>query len=128
MHRRRCKKPPWRFWYCTPGVVLGSGHLTGLSASGITMSRDCALTAKSPGETISAAGGPMTRKALVIEDDTMLAELEAEVLRQIGFEPVLLAEGKNAVARVKELRPDVVLLDLMLPDASGYDICEALKL
>src|SRR5438477_12433877 len=73
-------------------------------------------------------GDSMTRKALVVEDDVMLAELLAEVLRRMGFETSILNEGKSAVDFVRQNHPDLVLLDLMLPDRSGYDICEALKL
>ena len=70
----------------------------------------------------------MMRKALVVEDDVVLAELLAEVLRRMSFEPSVLHEGKHAVEFVRKNQPDLVLLDLMLPDMSGYDICEKLKL
>jgi DNA-binding response OmpR family regulator len=70
----------------------------------------------------------MTRKALVVEDDAVLAELLAEVLRRISFEVSILNEGKHAVEFVRKNQPDLVLLDLMLPDMSGYEICEQLKL
>ncbi|HEX3355487.1 MAG TPA: response regulator [Tepidisphaeraceae bacterium] len=70
----------------------------------------------------------MSRKALVVEDDTLLADLLAEILRQLGFEPTKLHEGKPVVEWVRQHQPDLVLLDLMLPDRNGYDICEELKL
>jgi DNA-binding response OmpR family regulator len=70
----------------------------------------------------------MNRKALVVEDDVQLAELLAEVLKRMQFEPAILNEGKDAVEFVRKNQPDLILLDLMLPDVSGYDICQALKL
>ena len=70
----------------------------------------------------------MNRKALVVEDDVVLAELLAEVLRRMRFDPTVLHEGKDAVDFVRDNHPDLVLLDLMLPDMSGYDICQQLKL
>src|SRR4051812_13329758 len=70
----------------------------------------------------------MTRKALIVEDDVVLAELLAEVLRRMSFAPSLLHEGKHAVGFVPKNHPDLILLDLMLPDISGYDICQQLKL
>src|SRR3954453_14084449 len=70
----------------------------------------------------------MTQKALVVEDDAVLAELLAEVLRRMQFEASVVNEGKNAVAFARENKPDLILLDLMLPDISGYDICRQLKL
>src|SRR5690348_2499385 len=70
----------------------------------------------------------MARKALVVEDDVVLADLLAEVLKRMQFEPAVLNEGKDAVEFVRKNHPDLILLDLMLPDANGYDICQALKL
>jgi CheY-like chemotaxis protein/anti-sigma regulatory factor (Ser/Thr protein kinase) len=70
----------------------------------------------------------MTRKALVVEDERETGELLAEVLRRHGFEPHVLTEGKPAVPWVRLNRPELILLDLMLPDRDGYDICSDLKL
>jgi CheY-like chemotaxis protein/anti-sigma regulatory factor (Ser/Thr protein kinase) len=70
----------------------------------------------------------MTRKALVVEDERETGELLAEILRRHGFEPHVLAEGKPAVPWVRLNRPDLILLDLFLPDIDGYDVCADLKL
>jgi CheY-like chemotaxis protein/anti-sigma regulatory factor (Ser/Thr protein kinase) len=70
----------------------------------------------------------MIRKALIVEDDPDNAELQTAFLRRRGFEPTILYMGGRAVAWVIEHRPDLVLLDLMLPDIDGYEICRALKL
>lgn len=70
----------------------------------------------------------MKRKALIVEDEKELGLLLGEHLRRWGFEPTVLNEGKNAVAWVRQNRPAVVLLDVLLPDTDGYQICEALKL
>src|SRR5207237_1745546 len=51
-----------------------------------------------------------------------------EILKRQDFEPTTLREGKHAVTWIQEHHPDLVLLDLMLPDADGYTICEDLKL
>lgn len=66
--------------------------------------------------------------ALVVEDERSTGELLAEILRRRGFESNLVMEGKGAAAWAKEHKPDLVLLDLMLPDIDGYQVCEALKL
>jgi DNA-binding response OmpR family regulator len=71
---------------------------------------------------------PQHRVALVVEDDKPVAELLAAAMRQRGFDATALYEGQAVAAWVREHRPDVVLLDLMLPDRSGYEICEELKL
>jgi two-component system OmpR family response regulator len=70
----------------------------------------------------------VVRKALIVEDERDTGELLAEILRRRGFEPTLLLEGKPAVPWIRAHRPDLVLLDLMLPDRDGYEICEDLKL
>jgi two-component system, OmpR family, response regulator len=70
----------------------------------------------------------MRHEALVVEDEKDTGELLAEILRRRGFAPTLLMEGKPAVPWVHQHRPDLILLDLMLPDVDGYRICEELKL
>jgi CheY-like chemotaxis protein len=70
----------------------------------------------------------MVRKALVVEDSPEVGLLLAEYLRRWGFEPTVLAEGKPAVPWAREHLPDLILLDLLLPDVSGFNICENLKL
>jgi two-component system OmpR family response regulator len=70
----------------------------------------------------------MVRKALIVEDEKDTGQLLAELLRRWGFEPTLLQEGKPAVAWVRQHQPELILLDLLLPDADGFSICETLKL
>lgn len=70
----------------------------------------------------------MVKKTLVVEDDQHTAYLLGEHLRRWGFEPTLMYEGKPVVSWVRENRPILVLLDLMLPDVDGFSICETLKL
>ena len=70
----------------------------------------------------------MAAKALVVEDEPETGQLLAEILRRRGYEPTVMTEGKPAVIWTQENRPELILLDLMLPDIDGYDICETLKL
>jgi CheY-like chemotaxis protein len=70
----------------------------------------------------------MGRAALIVEDDGSVGVLLAAHLKTWGFEPTLLNVGKPAIAWVRENHPDLVLLDLLLPDIDGFDICETLKL
>src|SRR6516162_9011663 len=70
----------------------------------------------------------MIRKALIVDDEQELGLILVEHLRNWGFEPTLLLEGKNVVDWVRKNRPAVIILDLMLPDIDGYSICETLKL
>lgn len=70
----------------------------------------------------------MVRKALIVEDERDCGQILAQHLRNWGYEPTLLLEGKPAVSWVREHRPSLILLDLMLPDIDGFEICETLKL
>lgn len=59
----------------------------------------------------------------MVEDDRSLADLVAEVLDHEGFSPYVLYEGHGVVEHMMECRPDLVLLDLMLPGKDGFTIC-----
>lgn len=62
-----------------------------------------------------------------VEDDERLARLTSQYLRSHGVEVLLVARGDLAVAEVLRTRPDVVLLDLMVPGADGLEVCRALR-
>ncbi|MBN6190194.1 MULTISPECIES: MtrAB system response regulator MtrA [Microbacterium] len=69
----------------------------------------------------------MTSRILVVDDDTALAEMIGIVLRTEGFEPVFCADGARAVDEWRAQRPDLVLLDLMLPGMDGIEICTRIR-
>ncbi len=64
---------------------------------------------------------------LVVDDDSALAEMLGIVLRSGGFEPAFVADGSRAIIAFREVKPDIVLLDLMLPGLSGVDVCRAIR-
>jgi DNA-binding response OmpR family regulator len=70
----------------------------------------------------------MARKALIVEDERDTGELLVEILRRRGFDATLLMEGKPVIPWTYQHQPELILLDLMLPDIDGYTICEDLKL
>src|SRR5258708_6327576 len=71
---------------------------------------------------------PMDRLSVVyVEDDERLGRLTAQYLSSHAIEVVLVPRGDLAVAEVLRVRPDVVLLDLMLPGRDGLEICRALR-
>ena len=74
------------------------------------------------------AGDPTTRgKVLVVDDDAALAEMLTIVLRNEGFESRVCPTGDRALADFHDYRPDVVLLDLMLPGKDGIDVCKEIR-
>lgn len=69
----------------------------------------------------------MNGKILIVEDEQKLASLLHDYLVQAAFEPFCLADGLAVVAWVRENRPDLILLDLMLPGRDGIAICKDLR-
>jgi len=70
---------------------------------------------------------PMNGKLLIVEDEKKLAGLLSDYLRQAGFEPFCLDDGTEVVPWVREQRPDLILLDLMLPGRDGMEICKEIR-
>jgi two-component system, OmpR family, response regulator MtrA len=66
-------------------------------------------------------------RVLVVDDDAALAEMLTIVLRNEGFEPRVCPTGDQAMSHFREFRPDVVLLDLMLPGKDGIDVCREIR-
>jgi two-component system, OmpR family, response regulator MtrA len=76
----------------------------------------------------STAGDLATNgRVLVVDDDASLAEMLTIVLRQEGFDGRVVTRGDEAMAAFHAYRPDVVLLDLMLPGKDGIDVCKEIR-
>ncbi|MDQ1464750.1 MAG: two-component system, OmpR family, response regulator MtrA [Actinomycetota bacterium] len=69
----------------------------------------------------------MKGRVLVVDDDTALAEMLGIVLRGEGIEPFFVFDGDKALAAFRETKPDLVLLDLMLPGTDGIDVCRQIR-
>ena len=73
-------------------------------------------------------GDPGNRgKVLVVDDDAALAEMLTIVLRNEGFDTFVCETGDQAMADFHEYKPDLVLLDLMLPGKDGIDVCREIR-
>lgn len=66
-------------------------------------------------------------KILIVEDDEKIAQLEADYLISNGYEVQILGDGRKVIPELKEKKYDLILLDLMLPGCSGYDICRQIR-
>ncbi|MDX6366377.1 MAG: two-component system, OmpR family, response regulator MtrA [Nocardioidaceae bacterium] len=66
-------------------------------------------------------------RVLVVDDDSSLSEMLTIVLRGEGFESRVCSTGERALGAVREFRPDIVLLDLMLPGKDGVDVCREIR-
>ena len=69
----------------------------------------------------------MTQRILVVEDEKDLADLLSYNLSREGYSVDIATTGAAALDRIKERKPDLVLLDLMLPDVPGTDVCRRVK-
>lgn len=74
--------------------------------------------------TTAIAASPL---ALVVEDAPALRLMVAASLRQAGFEVVTLGEGQHAVETARRILPDLICLDIMLPDVCGIELCERIR-
>jgi two-component system OmpR family response regulator len=82
---------------------------------------------------VNSAATPLTRadgsplEVLVVDDETNIAELLGMALRYEGWKTTLAHTGREAVASAKEVRPDAVVLDIMLPDFDGMEVLRRLR-
>jgi DNA-binding response OmpR family regulator len=65
--------------------------------------------------------------ALIVEDHPDQASLVARILRSRDFESIVAEDGKTGLRLARQVLPDVLLLDLMLPDINGFDVCRQLR-
>lgn len=69
----------------------------------------------------------MPKTILIIEDDKFLRELIAKKLSVQGYEIVEAVDGNEGVEKVKEIKPDLILLDLILPGIDGFEVLKKIK-
>lgn len=68
-----------------------------------------------------------TQSILIVEDDERLATLTQEYLQKNGFNVDVEPDGRNAISRIVEEQPSLVILDLMLPGADGFTVCRSVR-
>jgi two-component system response regulator MtrA len=69
----------------------------------------------------------MDARILIVEDDRSIRETTAIGLRQAGFTVLEAADGEEGIARVRDWRPDAIVLDVMLPKLDGLEVCRAVR-
>jgi len=72
--------------------------------------------------------GDRQRTILIVDDDPLFTLLAAETLRSAGFAPQVADNAHEALQRMHEMKPDLVLLDVELPDGQGFDVCVQIRL
>jgi DNA-binding response OmpR family regulator len=69
----------------------------------------------------------MRKKILIVEDDTDLLEMLRLSFKGAGFSIATATNGIEALKKVRSLRPDLIVLDLVLPELDGFAVCEVLR-
>lgn len=78
-------------------------------------------------EKARAIGGAPCRNVLVIEDDSDQVEIIGDMLRNEGYRVASALTGQSGLAKAFEIKPDVIILDILLPDMTGFEIVEKLQ-
>ena len=69
----------------------------------------------------------INKTILVVEDDPQVRQLLCSFLRRLGYEARTASDGATALGLARTAAPDLVVLDVDLPDGSGFDLCRAIK-
>ncbi len=67
------------------------------------------------------------KKILIVEDEESLLKLESILLTSKGYDVKGVANGQSALDAIAEEKPDLVLLDIMLPEIDGFEVCQRIK-
>jgi len=66
-------------------------------------------------------------KVLIVDDSEAFRRLNAEILKMDGHQVLMARDGRETLDLVRSERPDVILLDIMMPGLDGFDVCRELK-
>jgi DNA-binding response OmpR family regulator len=69
----------------------------------------------------------VAQRVLVVEDEPNIVESLSFLMKQAGFDVRVASDGTTALQLVESERPDLVVLDVMLPRRDGYDVCRAIR-
>jgi len=69
----------------------------------------------------------MTHRILIVDDEPNIVMSLEFILQQSGFETAVARDGDEALQEVERFRPDLVLLDVMMPRRDGYEVCQMLR-
>lgn len=69
----------------------------------------------------------MAKKVLIVDDEPNIVAALDYLLHRSGYEVSIASNGEEALRRVREFGPDLVLLDVMMPQRSGYDVCQRIR-
>jgi DNA-binding response OmpR family regulator len=68
-----------------------------------------------------------TKKILIADDNQNIRDALTYLLEDEGYELLLAKDGAETLRKVRDLRPDLLFLDIMMPEINGYDVCRTIK-
>ena len=69
----------------------------------------------------------MAKKVLIVEDEEIIYELLQRKLTQEGYEVVVAKDGEEGLAKIREEKPDLILLDIIMPKKGGFEVMEEIQ-
>lgn len=69
----------------------------------------------------------MTKKIMIVDDEESLIELVKAIMEQEGYEVIVAMNGEEALEKLKSVKPDLILLDMMMPGMSGREVCDKIR-
>ena len=69
----------------------------------------------------------MAKKVLIVEDEEIIYELLQRKLTQEGYEVVVAKDGEEGLAKIREEKPDLILLDIIMPKKGGFEVMEEMQ-
>ncbi|MDP3800003.1 MAG: response regulator [bacterium] len=69
----------------------------------------------------------MVHKILLVEDDPFLLDMYSTKFKEVGFDVVVAQDGEMAIVKAKEIMPELILLDVVLPKKDGFEVLKILK-
>lgn len=69
----------------------------------------------------------MAKKIMVVDDEKSLQELVRAILEKEGFDVITASDGNECLGKLETVKPDLILLDMMMPGMSGREVCEKIR-
>ncbi|MCL2931741.1 MAG: response regulator [Trichodesmium sp. MAG_R03] len=69
----------------------------------------------------------LNNKVLIADDDSIVRTLYSRILANIGLDITLASNGLEAIEKIKQYHPDLVILDIIMPEMNGYQVCRQIK-
>jgi DNA-binding response OmpR family regulator len=70
----------------------------------------------------------MTRKILIVDDEPNIVVSLEFLMQREGYQVLVAGDGEDALKQIAEFRPDLILLDVMLPKKNGFEVCQEIRL